>query len=103
MSLLATPVTLLVLPPLLIKVLGIFGGFRFLFLVATLLLLLTTLSKRRAFQVGNGSWSLGIMIHQHQHLQPGLWIVITPFCVVIQQVVLDLVVLGVACLYESIR
>ncbi len=103
MSLLATPVTLLVLPPLLIKVLGILGDFGFLFLVANLLLLLTTLSKRRAFRGGNGSWSLGLMIHQHQRLQPGLQIVITPFSVVVQQVVLDLVVLGVAHLYESIR
>ncbi len=46
MSLLAAPVALLVLPPLLIKVLRILGGFGFLFLVANLLLLLATLSKR---------------------------------------------------------
>jgi hypothetical protein len=49
MSLLAAPVALLVLPPLLIKVLRILGGFGFLFLVANLLLLLTTLSKHHAF------------------------------------------------------
>ncbi len=49
MSLLATPIALLVLPPLLIKVLRILGSFGFLFLVANLLLLLTILSKRRAF------------------------------------------------------
>ncbi len=103
MSLLATPVTLLVLPPLLIKVLGILGGFGLLFLVANLILLLTTLSKGRAFRGGNGSWSLGIMIHQHQCLRPGLQIVITPFSVVIRQVVLDLVMLGVARFYESIQ
>ncbi len=48
MSLLAAPIALLALPPLLIKVLGILGGFGFLCLVATLLLLLITLSKRRA-------------------------------------------------------
>ncbi len=96
MSLLAAPVALLVLPPLLIKVLGILGGFGLFCLVATLLLLLITLSKRRALQGCDGSWSLGIMIHQHQHLRPGLRIVITPFSVVIQQVILDLVVLGVA-------
>ncbi len=47
MSLLAAPVALLVLPPLLIKVLGILGGFGFLFLVATLLLLLICWVKRR--------------------------------------------------------
>jgi hypothetical protein len=102
MSLLAAPVALLVLPPLLMKVHRILGGFEFLFLVANLLLLFTTLSKRIALQGGNGSWRLGIMIHQHQRLQPGLRIVVTPFCVVIRQIILDLVVLGVACFYESI-
>ncbi len=45
MSLLAAPVALLVITPLLIKVLGILGGFGFIFLVATLLLLLINLSK----------------------------------------------------------
>ncbi len=103
MSLLAAPVALLVLPPLLVKVLGILGGLGFLFLVATLLLLLITPSKHRALQGGDGSWSLGIMIHQHQCLRPGLRIVITPFSVVIRQVVVDLVMLGVACFYESIQ
>jgi hypothetical protein len=47
MSLLAASVALLVLPPLLIKVLRILGGFGFLYLVATLLLLLTTLSPSK--------------------------------------------------------
>jgi hypothetical protein len=61
MSFLATPIALLVLSPLLIKVLGILGGFGFLCLVATLLLLLITLSKRLALQGCDGSWSLGIM------------------------------------------
>ncbi len=55
MSLLAAPVALLVLPPLLIEVLRILGRFGFLSLVANLLLLLTTLSKCHAFQGGNGS------------------------------------------------
>jgi hypothetical protein len=102
MSLLATPIALLVLSPLPIKVLGILGNFGFLFLVANLLLLLTTLSKRRAFQGGNGSWSLGIMIHQHQRLWPGVRIVVATLFVVIQQVILDLVMLGVAPFHEGI-
>ena len=44
------------------------------------------------------SWFLLQCLHLTQQ-----WIVVTPFSVVIQQVVLDLVVLGVACFYESIQ
>jgi len=103
MPLLATPVALFVFPPLLIKVLWILGSIGICLVLITLLLLTTLLNKCCSFRGSNCSLSLGIMIHQHQRLQPSLRVFITAFCVIIQQIILDLVMLRVARLDKSKR